>query len=221
MPAMVGPSAKDPEVPFDVERLVFFSDAVIAIAITLLVIQLTVPGTLATDADLRDALAGLMPSFFSFGLSFAVIGVWWASHYRLMRVLVHASGLIVFLNFVLLGAIVFLPFASGVLGHHGELPTAIMLYALTNLVAASTIVAMRIAASRLHLLREGAEDAAFRRRTAFTVGTAAVFGLSILIAPASPQLATYTWDLILVLILVRTWDERRRAAREAGRSPAG
>jgi len=94
----------------------------------------------------------------------------------------------------------------------------VILYALTNLVAASAIVAMRIVASRLHVLREGADDDAFRRRTAFTMGTAGVFALSIPVALASPELATSAWDLILVLILYRSWDERRRAARESVRA---
>ena len=89
----------------------FFSDAVFAIAITLLVIELSVPENLTTDEQLRAALAALGPNLLSFFLSFAVTAVWWLSHHRLMRVVEHTNGMLVFLNFVLLGAIVFLPFA--------------------------------------------------------------------------------------------------------------
>jgi TMEM175 potassium channel family protein len=209
MPHVAGPFLDETDARFDVERLVFFSDAVIAIAITLLVIQLVVPADLQTDAQLRDALIALAPGFSSFVLTFAVIGIWWAGHHRLTRALARVSGATLVLNLVLLGGIAFLPFASGVLGHHGNLPTAVMLYAATNVLIAATLVGMRVVAVRQDLLRDGANDAAFRRRTWFTLGTAAIFAISIPVAAASPILATQSWDLVLLLVLIRGWSERR------------
>ena len=201
------------EPTFDVERLVFFSDAVFAIAITLLVIELGVPERLADDAALRDALIDLLPSLFSFFLSFAVIALWWISHHRLLRLIDRTHPALVALNFVLLASIAFLPFASGVLGHHGDLPTAVQLYAATNAVAALSLVGMRVLAQRLGLLDDGADLAAFRRRSLSTLATAAVFVLSIPLAAVSPSLATWSWALVFVVVLVRGWDERRRRAR--------
>lgn len=201
---------RDPEVPLDIERLVFFSDAVFAIAITLLVIELSVPADLTTDAELRAALAALGPNLFSFFLTFAVTALWWLSHHRLMRVLEHPHGALVVLNFVLLGAVAFLPFASGVLGHHGDLPTAVILYAATNVVASGSIVLMRLAARRLRLLRDGLDMAAFDRQTWYAFATGALFAISIPIAVVSPDAARLSWNLVLVVVLVRSWDQRRR-----------
>jgi uncharacterized membrane protein len=213
---VAGPT-HDADVPLDVERFVFFSDAVIAIAITLLVIQLDVPANLRTDAELRDALVRLTPSLFSFFLSFIVIAIWWLSHHRLLRLVERTHGLFAMLNFVLLGAIAFLPFASRVLGSNGGLPTAVILYSLTNLVAASSLLVMRLAAPRLGLLRDGVDMVEYRRRTLYTVATAAVFAVSIPIGVVSPSAATAAWNLVFVLVVVREWHDRgrRRAAPAA------
>lgn len=66
------------------ERLVFFSDAVMAIAITLLTVDLKLPelGEAATSPPLPPSSATLTPRFLSFLISFIVIGVYWNSHHR-------------------------------------------------------------------------------------------------------------------------------------------
>jgi uncharacterized membrane protein len=211
---------EDPEVPFDVERLVFFSDAVFAIAITLLVIDLGVPDSLPSDAALREALVDLVPSLFSFFLSFAVIALYWLSHHRLIRVLERSHPLIIGLNFVLLASIAFLPFTSGVLGHHGNLPTAVMLYAGTNLVASLAVTLMRVIALRARLLKANVNVPAFRRRTVYPAVTAGIFLLSMLVAPVSPTLATQAWILVFVTVLIRSWDERRRHGHDQAHASA-
>ncbi len=212
-----GPDGQDPEVPFDIERLVFFSDAVFAISITLLVIELAVPETVSSEADLQRALVELIPSFFSFALSFVVIALWWLSHHRLLRIVTHLRPGLVTLNFTLLMAITFLPFASGVLGHHGNLPSAVILYAATNTVAAAAIASMRWLAVRDGLLRDDVDLGAFRRRTLSTAATMLVFVASIPVALWSPDLAKYLWIGVLAVTAVRAWDERRRQrARSLG-----
>ncbi len=222
MIAAVTRPAANGDIPLDVERLVFFSDAVIAIAITLLVIQLDVPTGLRSDAELRDALVRLGPSLFSFFVSFLVISIWWRSHHGLLRVVERSHGLLVVLNFVLLGAIAFLPFASRVLGGYGNLPTAVILYSLTNLVAASALLAMRLAADRGGLLRGDVNMTEFRRRTLYTFATAGVFALSIPLALASPQVAVDVWAVVFLLVIVREWRDRqmRRAIRSRGGTDA-
>ena len=82
-PAAAAAAASGPRT-FDPERLTLFSDAVMAIAITLLVIDLRVPelGPDPTEAALEAALRSLVPQLFAFFLSFVVIAVWWNGHRR-------------------------------------------------------------------------------------------------------------------------------------------
>ena len=73
-----------PSREFELERLVFFSDAVFAIAITLLVVDIGVPAEVP-DPDVPGAILRLLPQFAPFALSFAVIGTYWAAHHRIFR----------------------------------------------------------------------------------------------------------------------------------------
>ncbi|MGZ2412099.1 TMEM175 potassium channel family protein [Sphingomonas sp. F9_3S_D5_B_2] len=100
------------------ERLIFFSDAVFAIAITLLIIEVTPPhlGSHATDGDHLIALVNLSSSFVAFFISFFVIGAFWAGHHRAFSLARHWSPGLVMPNTLMLAAIVFMPFATAYMG---------------------------------------------------------------------------------------------------------
>ena len=71
---------------FQLERMILFSDAIFAIAITLLVIEIKVPAFnrhTATDPQLQDSLAEMIPKFVGFLLSFMIIGAYWITHHRI------------------------------------------------------------------------------------------------------------------------------------------
>jgi uncharacterized membrane protein len=125
-----------------VERVAFFSDAVFAIAITLLVIEITVPEGDMTGAQLTHELGRLGPKFFSFGLSFWVIGRLWISHHVTFQYLRRWDMPMLWINLFWLACIVFLPFPTAVLGNHIALPGAARLYAATVTVTglASTLL---------------------------------------------------------------------------------
>lgn len=94
------------------ERLVFFSDAVFAIAITLLIIEVHVPhveGPL-TDRAFLVALAGLIPNFVSFFISFYVIGAFWAGHHRAFNCAQHWDSRLLLANLMLLFTVAAMPF---------------------------------------------------------------------------------------------------------------
>lgn len=115
--------------PAVLERLIFFSDAVFAIAITLLIIEVHVPHlphNSGAEAHLQ-ALAELAPNFIGFFISFAVIGAFWAGHHRAFSMAAHYAPGLVFPNMAMLCAIVFMPFATAYMsGNFGQMvPTAL------------------------------------------------------------------------------------------------
>lgn len=112
-----------------VERFMFFSDAVFAIAITLLVIDLRVPALDLTDAELADALGGIARRVFAYVLSFAVIGIYWHAHWRGFLTLSRVDARLMTLNLLLLGAIAFIPFPTALIGEYGDRPLAVAVYA--------------------------------------------------------------------------------------------
>ncbi|MBX9781647.1 MAG: DUF1211 domain-containing protein [Chitinophagaceae bacterium] len=119
---------------FQLERLILFSDAVFAIAITLLVIEIRVPEIdYATNnllAHLRDELLLRFPQFFGFILSFAVIGQFWTNHHRLFGLVNNFNNGLLWLNLHMLFWIVLVPFTSGLNSHYGGLDLVWQIYSL-------------------------------------------------------------------------------------------
>ncbi len=142
-PAPDGDPHREPP-SLGLERVVFFSDAVFAIAITLLVLDLKVPA-LPDDASaeaIRDALLANGPSFYAFALSFAVIGLYWMAHWRKFQLIARANQRLLVLNLALLGSVVFIPFPTSLIATFGEsLTTAIyaISLAITGLLGSATL----------------------------------------------------------------------------------
>lgn len=202
----------------EIERLVFFSDAVMAIAMTLLVIDLRLPGAMgpeATDAELRAALGDLGQSFLGVLLSFMVIAVWWLGHDRLFRAVSRADGALLVLNFAFLGAIAFIPFPTALIGRYVDLPSAVILYAATNAVAGSALLLMRWHAGRRGFI---AAEAPLERRHRLAAAAPAplVFALSIPVAVIDSTAGALSWLAIIPAVLaVRWWFERALRRAEA------
>lgn len=112
-------------------RLEAFSDGVIAIIITIMVLELKVPhGTSFAD------LAPLLPVFLSYVLSFVYVGIYWNNHHHMLHACSRVSGTVLWANLHLLFWLSLLPFATGWMGenHFAPLPSA--LYGAVLLAAA-------------------------------------------------------------------------------------
>ncbi len=100
---------------FQLERLILFSDAVFAIAITLLVIEIKVPelprGT-ATEEMLLESLAEQIPKFIGFVISFFIIGLYWTVHHRMFGFVINYTPRLLWLNLIFLLSIVLMPFST-------------------------------------------------------------------------------------------------------------
>jgi uncharacterized membrane protein len=109
---------------FQVERFVFFSDAVFAICITLLVIVIKVPNHdemhIYTDAGLWNYLSNNSMKFFGFIISFGIIGHYWSVHHRIFGYAINYSISLIWINLGFLFFVVLLPFSSGLLGEYAS-----------------------------------------------------------------------------------------------------
>jgi len=103
------------------ERISAFSDGVIAIIITIMVLELKVPH----GADLA-ALSGLVPVFLTYVLSFVVLGIYWNNHHHMLYLTPRVTGSILWANLHLLFWLSLMPFVTGWMGenHFAPLPTA-------------------------------------------------------------------------------------------------
>ncbi len=118
------------------ERLEAFSDGVFAIAITLLVLEIRVPPAedLVSPETLINALAALWPSYLGYVISFVTIGIIWANHHNLIRLVASVSHGLILANLLLLLVAGFVPFPTALLAATLPTPSAqvgVVLYAAT------------------------------------------------------------------------------------------
>jgi uncharacterized membrane protein len=117
------------------DRMLFFSDAVMAIAITLLVMDLRVPeiGRGLAEARLGPALLMLWPNYLGYLLSFFIIGNYWLSHHRLFRPIRRYDDRLSWLNLLFLFFTALLPFSTRIIGLYPGTRTAVLVYSLNVL----------------------------------------------------------------------------------------
>ena len=127
----------DERTAFQVDRLAFFSDAVFAIAITLLVFNVH-PPTIAgevTEAALRQALVLMLPAVIGFVLSFVVIGTYWRAHHRLFRWVRNYDNRLVSINLRLLLCVSFIPCPTAFYSQYPNAQTPLIFYCASLAVA--------------------------------------------------------------------------------------
>jgi uncharacterized membrane protein len=124
-------------------RLEAFSDAVIAIIITIMVLELKVP-----HGDRLQELLPLLPVFLSYVLSFVYVGIYWNNHHHMLHACTTVAGTILWANLHLLFWLSLFPFATGWMGenHFAAVPTA--LYGGVLLMAAIAYYVLQLAIIR-------------------------------------------------------------------------
>jgi uncharacterized membrane protein len=151
-------------------RLEAFSDGIFAIAITLLILEVRAP---EKGNDLWGALREQWPSYFGYVLSFLIIGIMWANHTHIFRLIRRTDHLLSMLNLLLLMTIAFLPFPTAVLarniGNAATVKAATILYSGSILLTAIPWSLMWGHAARAGLV-EGPDDELLRVKRSFQYG---------------------------------------------------
>ena len=194
------------------DRVLFFSDAVMAIAITLLVVDLRVPDVVR---NARRELATAEPKILSFGISFVVIGLFWLGHHHLFRYITALDRRLILLNLLFLGTIAFLPYPTALLSATlHEQTTSTVFYAAC--VAATGLVELAIwfyAMRAKGLIPASISPARRRYETVRLLPVPVVFALSIPVAFAAPVAAQLSW---LLLVLIGRLLSHTKLARQVG-----
>ncbi len=189
-----------PRGSLEFDRIAFFSDAVFAISLTLLVTGLDVP-TIANEtsnSELWAALQDDQPRVTMFFISVLVIGSFWLAHHRYVAKLVAFDRPTTYVNLIYLGLIAFLPFPSAVLGQYTDNAVGVTFYALAIVVVAlaSNLLGELSRHRKLHTVELPRQAARWRRAQAAI--PIAVFLLSIPVAfLLTPTGALFSWLLII------------------------
>lgn len=124
-------------------RLEAFSDGVIAIIITIMVLELKVP-----HGGSAEALRGLLPVFLSYLLSFVMVAVYWVNHHHLIHLADRVDGTLLWCNINLLFWLSLFPFVTANLGENCSQPLSMALYAFIALSSALSWALLKWAMGR-------------------------------------------------------------------------
>ncbi len=184
------------------ERVVFFSDAVFAIAMTLLVIDLRVPEVDNGETS-GEILVSLLPGFLAYVISFWVIAANWNGHHRKFRVINGFDTRLIQLNFLLLFLVAFTPFPTSLMSEYaGEVPS-VVLYAVVVASLSLVQLAMWRHAWRHDLVDTLVEPDMYRYVARNLLVVPVVFGVSILIAIFwDANIAMYSWLALIPATII-------------------
>jgi uncharacterized membrane protein len=174
-------------------RMEAFSDGVIAIIVTIMVLELRPPA----EPTLRAVLT-VAPSLLSYALSFLVVAIMWVNHHHLVHVVRHVSARLLWSNLYLLFWMSLVPFVTEYLGKNSRVPLAVALYGLDLVMCALGFYLLRSELVRQHSqdTAMAAHHAAVQRKNALS---AALYLLSIPLAYVSIYASFFIFLLIPAL----------------------
>jgi uncharacterized membrane protein len=181
----------------DLGRIMAFTDGVMAVAITLLVLNLEVP-TVPGD-ELDEALGDLFPSLVAYLLAFALVGRFWIIHHRLFETLRAFDAPLMTLNLAFLALIVLIPFATELFDHYTQEPIAAAVLGATLGLAALTHWLAVVYTLRRGLVHEQQRPASEPFAILLGLGFTLVFLLSVPVAFLSPTAAALMWAGTILL----------------------
>lgn len=197
-------------------RIEAFSDGVLAIVITLLVLELRVPQIEGepTAQALAAAFAALAPKFVSFIVSFVIVAIFWVNHHQLFHSIRHTDRALLWLNILFLLFISAVPFPTAVIGEYPQNAFAAAFFGSIMLGAGLAFALMRWYASFPGRLI-AASPAVLRRAVRRSLLSPALYLLGTLVALVSPAVAVAIYILVPIIFFVPNPLERHRSQGEA------
>ena len=168
--------------------------------------------TVAQGESLGQALRHLWPSYLAYATSFAVIGIIWANHHSLFRLVHRADHFVVMLNLALLLCVGFIPFPTALIARFlreaSQEDVAVAAYGVTLTMSAIAYNALwfYIVRHRDTLMHTGVNEAAIRRRSLRFLMGPVLYGISVPIAFVSPWISIAIYVGLALLYIVPTGD---------------
>jgi uncharacterized membrane protein len=194
----------------DRDRIVNLSDGVFAIAITLLILDIRVPDIPENlvASELPRELLSLWPKYLGYFLSFVGISSFWLIHHSIFRPIRAYDRNLLYLNFLFLMLVAFVPFPTSLLGEYGNHQLPVAVYAATLAVGRLLLTALYWYSTRDgRLLDEPQDPATVRFFLIRGLTIPAIFLLSIAVSFFSVSAAIWTW---LIMLAVDTIVLRKR-----------
>jgi uncharacterized membrane protein len=183
------------------DRIMSFSDAIFAIVMTLLILDIPIPDIPpdSATAELSSRVLDLWPQFFSYALSFMVIGTYWIAHHGTFQYFRSYDRVLMLLNLLFLLSISFVPFPTALLGEYGEQQFAVVLYALSLAVPRLLLALVWWYAMKRNLLIESLDARISRYHLARSLTIPALFFISKIVSFFSVSAAILSWLLMFVV----------------------
>lgn len=176
-------------------RLEAFSDGVLAIIITIMVLELKVP-----HGQEFSTLQPLIPVFLGYVLSFVYVGIYWNNHHHLLHTVKEVSGSVLWANLHLLFWLSLVPFSTGWMGENHFAPAPTALYGVTLLMAALAYYLLQITILKTH----GPDSVLAKALGTDKKGKISplLYAIAIPSAFASPWIANTLYVVVAILWLI-------------------
>lgn len=206
------------------ERMLFLSDAVFAIVLTLLVLDLHVPAGVS-DANLFRAILAMEPRLVAFAITFALVSIFWIAHVAMLRRLQAFDWPVAWVNLIFLFTIALTPFASTLLGDYSVFGNAWRFYCLVLIAigAAQTVLMLVIYRDHTRLVG-GASRREFWYRFSRAISPCAAFAVCLALSLMGLRQASVYLSFALVplaLILARLLIAGRQPAPALTKAQTG
>jgi uncharacterized membrane protein len=193
------------ETSLELERIVFFTDAVMAIVSTILVIELALPDLSAAElsSQLPEILFSLLPKFISYALSFLIIGSFWVRHHVIFSYIRKYDYRLIWLNIVFLLFLALIPFATGVLGATLFVTASVMFYSGVIACASAVFLIMWVYASQDNrLVSPSMSKKAIQHEKRRSILTTTSFLLAVPAALVDVRLGLIMWAIFPLLFAI-------------------
>ena len=203
-------------------RIEAFSDGVFAIAITLLILEVSVPE--AEFDNLWHGIAHQWPAYLAYATSFITIGAIWMIHHAIFRRLQYANSWIMRANLALLMVVAFLPFPTKLLAEaihdRGAERAAVIFYGATLLVISVILGALWRAISRdRELLRPEVSEQEINAMLIATTPTLGFYAGVMVLAIFVPRVAAFGYLLIGIILVMRAHGDQATPPETAAKPP--